>query len=203
MSENPSASKTSDVIALRRLGRNADHGFALHPDADARTAAAAALGIDAVRKLRFEGTLSPIGRSDWSLSARLGATVVQPCVVSLAPVTTRIDTDVTRRYLADFTEPDAEEAEMPEDDTAEALPDRLDLGALMLEALALALPDYPRADDAALETRQFAAPGVTPMSDEDAKPLAGLAALRDAMDGAEGDDGAEREARAEDDDDPK
>jgi uncharacterized metal-binding protein YceD (DUF177 family) len=57
-----------------------------------------------------------------------------------------------RRYLADWQEPAAEEAEMPEDDTTEALPDRLDLSAVMAEALALALPDYPRAPDAEMET---------------------------------------------------
>jgi uncharacterized metal-binding protein YceD (DUF177 family) len=114
---------------------------------------------------------------------------VQPCVATLAPVTTRIDTDVTRLYLADWQEPEGEEAEMPEDDTTEALPDRVDLAAVMAEALALALPDYPRASDAEIGTTQFAAPGVTPMTDEDAKPLAGLAALRDRMreDGEDGD----------------
>jgi hypothetical protein len=41
---------------------------------------------------------------------------------------------------------------MPEDDTTEALPERLDLSAVMAEALALALPDYPRAPDAEMET---------------------------------------------------
>jgi hypothetical protein len=56
----------------------------------------------------------------------------------------------------------------------------------MAEALALALPDYPRAPDAEMETGQFAAPGVDPMTDEDAKPLAGLAALRARMDGENG-----------------
>jgi uncharacterized metal-binding protein YceD (DUF177 family) len=88
---------------------------------------------------------------------------------------------VTRRYLADWREPTGEEAEMPEDDTTEALPEALDLAAVMAEALALALPDYPRAPDAETQTRQFAAPGVKPMTDDDAKPLAGLAALRDRM----------------------
>jgi hypothetical protein len=48
--------------------------------------------------------------------------------VTLASVTTRIDTGVARRYLADWQEPTGEEAEMPEDDTTEALPARLDLG---------------------------------------------------------------------------
>jgi hypothetical protein len=64
------------------------------------------------------------GRARLAAGGRLGATVVQPCVATLAPVTTRIETGVTRRYLADWQEPEGEEAEMPEDDTTEALPDR-------------------------------------------------------------------------------
>ncbi|MFW5641972.1 MAG: YceD family protein [Roseicyclus sp.] len=171
----------TDPIPLRRLSRAAPVPVMREPGPEARAAAAEALGLEALRKLRLSGALIPEGRADWRLEARLGATVVQPCVVTLAPVTTRIDIDLARRYRADFEEPAADEAEMPEDDTAEALPDRLDLSAVMLEALALALPDYPRAEGADLAERHFAPPGVAPMTDEDARPLAGLAALRDRM----------------------
>lgn len=180
---------SGQVLDLRRRARAAI-SFSLLPDAAARQAAAGSLGIEAVRKLRFEGVLEPAGGDDWRLEAALGATVVQPCVVTLAPVTTRIDTRVTRLYLADYAEPEGEEVEMPEDDTVEPLPDRLDLSAVMLEALALALPDYPRAEGAELGEANFAGPGVTPMTDDEAKPLAGLAALRDRMrDGSDDESG--------------
>jgi len=167
-------------IHLRRQPRAAV-SFDLRPEPGACAQIAEALDITALRKLRFSGTLEPDGARDWHLAATLGATVVQPCVVTLAPVTTRIDTPVSRRYLADWQEPAGDEAEMPEDDTTEALPDTLDLASVMAEALALALPDYPRAPDAEIESAQFTAPGVKPMTDEDAKPLAGLAALRDRL----------------------
>jgi uncharacterized metal-binding protein YceD (DUF177 family) len=108
--------------------------------------------------------------------------VVQPCVVTLAPVTTRIEEDVERRFLADPPPMPEGEVEMPGDESAEPLPDVIDLGAVLAEALALALPDYPRAEGAALEEAQFAAPGTRPMSDDDAKPFAGLAGLRDDLD---------------------
>jgi uncharacterized metal-binding protein YceD (DUF177 family) len=172
--------RRSARLNLRRQSRAAVP-VDLRPDAEACADLAEKLAINAVRKLRFIGTLEPEGAQDWRLTADLGATVVQPCVATLAPVTTRLETTVTRRYLADWREPTGEEAEMPEDDTTEALPEALDLAAVMAEALALALPDYPRAPDAETQTRQFAAPGVKPMTDDDAKPLAGLAALRDRM----------------------
>ncbi len=176
------------ILPLARLGRAAPTPFKLEPDAEARAKMARDLGADALRKLRLEGELTPTGKHDWRLEARLGVTAVQPCVVTLEPVTTRIDTVVTRQYRADVAEPSDEEVEMPEDDTIEALPQNLNLMDLLSEAVALALPDYPRAEGVALGEAVFAAPGVAPMTDEDAKPLAGLAALRDQM--KKGDDDA-------------
>jgi len=166
-------------LTLARLPRGRDMDVDLTPDAAERTALADDLGLSALRKLRLTGRLSPEGAQDWRLTAKLGATVVQPCVITAEPVTTRIDETVTRRYLAEMPEPDGEEVEMPEDDSAEPLPAVLDLSAVIAEALALALPPYPRAPGAALEEAVFAPPGVTPLTDEAAKPLAGLAALRD------------------------
>ena len=44
-------------------------------------------------------------------------------------------------------EPEGGEVEMPQDDATEALGDTIDLHGLFAEALALALPDFPRAPD--------------------------------------------------------
>jgi uncharacterized metal-binding protein YceD (DUF177 family) len=172
-------------LPLARLSRGAEKEIGLVPDAEARARLAEELGLLGLRKLRLTGRLIPEGKRDWRLEASLGATVVQPCVVTAEPVTTRIDEPLTRRYLAQMPEPEGDEVEMPEDDTAEPLPATLDLAAVIAEALALALPLYPRAEGATLDSAQFAAPGVAPMTDEDAKPLAGLAALRDRLKGGE------------------
>lgn len=156
--------------------------FELRPTPEENRAIADDLGISGLRKLSFKGELAPEGKKDWRLIAHLGATVTQPCVVTLAPVTTRIEEEVERLYLAHMPElPDDEEVEMPEDDRAEALPDMLDLQAVMTEALALALPLYPRAADAELGETVVTEPGKTPLKDEDTKPFAGLAALRDTL----------------------
>lgn len=159
----------------------------LEPSADERQAVAEALGIVAVRKLRLEGELKPQGRSDWRLEASLGATVVQACVATLDPVTTRIDEPVKRTWMAGLPEPEGAEVELPEDDV-EPLPAVLDLGAVMVEALALALPPYPRAEGAAEVDLTVAAPGVAPLTDEAMKPFSGLAGLRDKLGGDEGDE---------------
>ena len=157
-------------------------GFSLRPEADARHALAEALGILGIRKLTFSGTVSPDGADDLSLEAMLGATVVQACVVTLEPVTTRIDQKVTRRYLSEMpTLPDADEVEMPEDDTLEDLPSEIDLDELLSEALSLALPEWPRAKGVDPVDMAVTEPGKTPMSDEDTKPFAALKSLKDGL----------------------
>ena len=166
------------VLRLADLPHNGARPFDIAPDAAGCRAVADTLGINAVRKLRFAGTLTPEGRTDWRLTAQLGATVVQDCVVTLDPVTTRIEEEVLRVYRADIEPPAMGEIEMPEDDTEEALPAELDIAAVMIEALALALPPYPRKADAAPLDVVVTEPGKAPMTREEARPFAGLAALR-------------------------
>ena len=152
--------------------------FHLRPEPDAMSRLADSLGLTVLRKLSFKGKLAAQNRRDWHLTARLGATVVQPCVVSHAPVTTRIDTDVTRVFVADLKEPLENESKMRIDDNVEPLPEWIDLSEILRESLILMLPDYPRKQDAHLHQSAFTEPGTAPMRDEDAHPFAQLASLR-------------------------
>jgi uncharacterized metal-binding protein YceD (DUF177 family) len=107
--------------------------------------------------------------------------------VTLDPVTTRIEETVERVYVPEeayFEEEDdiGGESEMPEDTSTEPLGMVISARDAMIESLLLALPQYPRATDADLGEAVFAEDGVTPLKDEDTKPFAGLAALRDQLD---------------------
>ncbi|MBM2577705.1 DUF177 domain-containing protein [Jannaschia sp. Os4] len=154
-------------------------------DAPQAAALADRLGVDALRKVRLEGRLGP-SEGGWTLSARLGATVVQPCGVTLEPVTTRVEEPVAIRYLRDLPEESRGEGEgeegveVPEEDI-EPLADVIDLGAVLEEALALAVPAFPRAAGADAVEMRAAPPGAAPLDDEAVKPFAGLAALKAKM----------------------
>ena len=176
-----SQSLPQKVIRLADLAGRKEFSFVIEPDSAGRDAIVAELALRGLRKLRFEGALRPLGRTDWRLEARLGATAVQDCVVTLDPVTTRIDESVTRSYVAEMPEIEPGEVEMPEDDTVDPLPVTLDLAEVMIEALALALPAFPRAEGAELGSLVVTAPGLTPMTDEVARPFAGLGALKKAL----------------------
>lgn len=172
---SPHALRVSD------LKQNSATAFALRPESDALKNLTQELELLGLRKLSFNGDVKAQGASDWLLSAKLGATVVQPCGVTLEPVTTRIDVPVRRIYLSTPLEEDAPEIEMPEDDSMEPLGHWIDPEQVMIEALVLALPLYPRSEGAELGERVYAEPGVKPMRDEDARPFAGLAALKDQL----------------------
>lgn len=177
---SPAPSRTDRPVRLADLG-NRGIDFEIVPGPEVLDDLAGRLDLLALRKLRFAGHLRPDGPRDWRLDAQIGGTVVQPCRVTLEPVTTRIDEPVVRRYLARWNDPTENEAEMPGDDSAEPLPETLDLGAVMAEALALALPPFPRAEGVDLDAQAFTEPSKTPLTDDDIKPFAGLASLRDRL----------------------
>ncbi|MEM1238033.1 MAG: DUF177 domain-containing protein [Pseudomonadota bacterium] len=176
----------TSLIPLAKLPADGPHSFEWVPDKAALQALADDLGILGLRKARAAITLTPQGKRDWQLQATWGATVIQSCVVTLAPVTTRIEGTDSIHYTARMPEITDAETEMPEDETLEPLPAEISLTEVLREMIALALPAYPRAEGAEIQQATFAAEGVTPMSDEDAKPFAGLAGLKEKLEKGDG-----------------
>lgn len=182
-------------LAVSSLSQRKPTRFLIQPEAEERARLAEELGIQGIRKLRFEGELRASGKHDWLMQATLGATVVQDCVVTLEPVTTRIDTPVMRLFSADAAEDAARagETEMPQDDTVEPLGEWICPASVMAETLALELPAYPRAaglDTGAADMAQTPQ-GPAPVQDssddpERPKPFAALAALKDKLEKGEG-----------------
>jgi uncharacterized metal-binding protein YceD (DUF177 family) len=168
----------SEPYRVAALASRKPTRFDIAPNAEMRAAVAAYLGITAIRKLRFVGTITPKGRNDFVLEAVLEAVVEQPCSISLVPVVTDLREKVLRVYLAKWDTPSGDEMEMPEDDNSEPLGEVIDAGHVIVEALSLALPTFPRAPGAVLDSAEFTAPGTAPLRDEDLKPFAGLAALK-------------------------
>jgi uncharacterized metal-binding protein YceD (DUF177 family) len=181
---NPQSPDNPDfarVVTLRQLRDLERFEFDIAPNPAEAAALARLLGAQALRKLRFAGRLTPLPGGGWRLEAELGASVVQTCVVTLEPVTTRIDQPVRRSFLPAPAAAAELVIEPDEDDEIEPLGDRIDLGLVATEALALALPAYPRKPGVALGA---ASAGRGGEPDEPAqKPFAALAALRGKLDG--------------------
>ena len=182
------------VLDVSTLTKRKRTQIDLRPDSAQTKALMQDLKLSGLRKVSFKGQLTPTGKHDFLLVTELGATAVQPCTITLEPVTTRIETEIIRRFVADMpergAEADAEEDEfggtaMLEDDTIEPLGRAIDLWRVLSEALALELPDYPRAEGAELGTVNITEPGKTALDEEAIKTFAGLAALKDKLEGKE------------------
>jgi hypothetical protein len=174
------------VIAVSQLRGLREMPFDLAPTPDEAAAVARLMGLRGLRKMRFHGHLAPGPAGAWLLAAELGATVTQTCVVSLEPVVSRIDIPVTRRFVPDLATESPEVTVATLEDEAEEidpLGDRIDLGRVALEALALALPAYPRKPGAVLGALAVGPPGATEPVEAEIRPFAALAALRGKADG--------------------
>lgn len=143
----------SHRLRVAHLNPRSATAINLSPDAAARAAIAEDLGLIELTEFRFAGQIAPIGGAAWELTGRLRARVVQPCVVTLDPVGTRIDEQVRRVFSPHATLPEEEEVEMPDDET-EPLGQFIDAAEVAVEALALALPLYPRKEGVALDAAE-------------------------------------------------
>lgn len=155
--------------------------FTYAPDEAERRAIADDLDLLALKGLELTGEIRPTGRDELVLEARLTARADQPCSVTLVPVPATVDEPVRRRYVAGYEMPEGDEVEMPEDDTVEPMPEVIDLAEIAAEALALALPLYPRAPGAEFSQTLHALDGVAPLSDADVKPFSALQGLAEQL----------------------
>ena len=167
------------MLRLGELPPGQSHGFRAEPDSAETEAIAKMLDVSKLRKLRLTGRVEQSDDGDWRLEAELGATVTQDCVVTLEPVVTRIDESITRKYLRNVPDtPAGDEEEVDVDDSIEPLSAELDIGALLIEELALALPQYPRVENVDPFEACYASADADPLDDVVMKPFAGLAKLR-------------------------
>lgn len=184
MSVPPKASQPSmGRIAADDIPANRPLPVTLELTSAELAAIAEEIGALGIGKFRFEGKLSRPSDTEIHLDATLGASVTQPCVVTLGPVRTRVDEPVRRRFTTQLETPEQAEYHLREDEDVEVDPltGEIDLIEIIREALILALPAFPRAEGAALPATAAAPPGTEPLSEEAARPFAALAALKSKM----------------------
>jgi uncharacterized metal-binding protein YceD (DUF177 family) len=131
--------------------------------ADERMALARHLGLVSLERLRAELLISP---EDGMIGVRgtLRAELTQSCVLTLEPVTCRIEAPVQRQFGPDDSEEggdDNEEFSLQSADPPDPVIDGLiDLGAVVAEQLALEINPFPRAPDADFDAVESADAGI-------------------------------------------
>ena len=169
----------SRPLALDSIGEGV-RAIEVEASAEERAALAGRFGIRSIEALRAELRVS---RRPEALFAdgRLHAEVVQTCVASGEDVPAAIDEAFAIRFLpAGAAEPAEDEVELSAEDcdTVFYTGNAIDLGEAVAETLALALDPFPRSPNADAALKEA---GV--LSESEAGPFAGLAALRDRLKG--------------------
>jgi len=170
------------ILMTEAVPANRPLGVSLVLDDDELEQLAQDIGASRITKFRFEGNLEYVSATELLLRAEVGATVTQPCVVSLAPVRTRVDEEVTRKF-GSLELPEQAEYQLLEDEDVDIDPlgDTIDLLAVARETLILALPAYPRASGADLSMTTAGPPGSEPLDEAAMRPFAALAALKNKL----------------------
>lgn len=114
------------------------------------------------------------------------AGVVQQCVVSLEPLETKIEEEFSLDF--DLLSPDEQDAPQevleeevafdPEEEREPLNGQMLDLGELLTQQMAIALPAFPRKPEAALERSQWGSEAVEEEFSEEVSPFSKLKELK-------------------------
>ena len=176
--------KDGNILIVAELSQNKPYKFSLKWEQPELNAYLAPMDLRALSKVTIIGQIVAEGGKNWYLSAKVGATAVQTCVITMEDIKTRLDKNISRRYFADFESYEVTlTSEEVLDDEAEAVPEKIDILKLALETISIGLDDFPRKEGTALEPVLSAPKGVVPLTDDAIKPFAGLASLRDKLKG--------------------
>ena len=172
----------SQKIELAQLTKNKEINFEFTSTLVFETKLKKQLNLLNLDKLKFAGVLKPLEKSDWRMYAKLGATVEQSCVLTLEPVTTRIDTNFIRDFQTISAPSDTKiTPNETSDDTKEIVENSINLCSVLCEVLSLELPDYPKIKNINVLQTEFGPPGKSPLTDETSKPFAILSSFRDKL----------------------
>lgn len=146
-------------------------------------ALARSIEIPAVERLEVHYHIKPLSGGRYRLEGTLKADIVQSCIVTLDPVRTTIDDRLEVEFRSDAPQEPAgklgEELIVLEATEYEPLEhNRLDVGRIVVETLAAAMPAYPRSPGAALEQHEAG-----PAKPGPANPFAVLAGWKPKTDG--------------------
>jgi hypothetical protein len=151
--DKPSFSRPVRVGEIPAMGRN----FPITTTEQERAELARQLGLPAIAELTAKLLVVPFRKAGLAVDGSLHARVTQTCVVTLEDFESTVDAPVSIRFSTDGVDPNAEFdlAELT-DPEAEDPPDllvggQIDLGAVMIEFLALELDPYPRKPGVAFE----------------------------------------------------
>lgn len=163
--------RLSRPVSIRRLVR--EERIAIEASAEERAAIAEELDLLSLDSLTADITLRPWRQEGVRVEGRVRGSLSQACVVTLEPVATTVDEEISLRLHPDAVESGPIEVDVDATDPPELLEeDVIDVGAIVLEHFVLGIEPYPRVAGVEFEV---------PQEEDDEKepsPFAVLASLK-------------------------
>tara|TARA_B100000965_G_C19225712_1_gene597861 strand:- start:76 stop:630 length:555 start_codon:yes stop_codon:yes gene_type:complete len=152
------------VIPLKVLRQTKKFAFQYTSNLKALTELTRILKIEELKAFSFQGQIFQLNEHDYTLRASFDATVVQLCIISLNPIKTKISNKINQSYIDQENSQKTKYLLIDHDSIEkEQFKSEINVGDIMLEALSLEIPLYPRKKNAKFE-------GIT-VTDSEIKPL--------------------------------
>ena len=103
------------------------------------------LNIEELKVFSFQGQFIQVNKNDYILSASFNATLIQLCIISLRPIKTKINHKINQCYSAEEKVNKSKYISIDHDSVEkEQIKSEINVGDIMLEALSLEIPLYPK-----------------------------------------------------------
>ena len=166
---------TDLVISSKDLIKSRNHYINYVYSEEEKSKLTNTLDIGKVISLSFESTLSQNRNENYRFLASVSAIIVQNCIITLAPVKTKLNFTVERHYCvrnsvlnSKITIPNILKEEV------EYLEKTLDVNEVIFEALSLEIPDYPRRKNAQFKGISVTQNGLKPLEEPEDNPFSAL-----------------------------
>ena len=136
--------QNQNKLVVSKLISQKGHKFNLSPRKDTLQEISEKLDVLLLKTLSFSGQIYPINSHDLKLNARLNAVVIQTCGISLEPMKTTLETNVTRIFSRDWDESKLRLDETSMETSIERQKETINLMEILIEELALEIPVYPK-----------------------------------------------------------
>ena len=136
--------QNQNKLIVSKLISQKNHRFNLSPRKDTLEEISEKLGVLSLKDLSFSGQIYPINSHDLKLDAKLKAIVIQTCGISLEPMKTALETNVTRIFSRDWDESQLRLDETSIETSIERQKNIINLMEILTEELALEVPLYPK-----------------------------------------------------------
>ena len=152
------------VIPLKVLRQTKKFTFQYTSNLKELTELTRILKIEELKAFSFHGQFFQLNENDYMLRASFNATLVQLCIISLNPIRTKISNKINQSYSDEDNNQKTNHLLIDHDSIEkEQIKSEINVGDIMLEALSLEIPLYPKKKNAKFE-------GIT-VTESEIKPL--------------------------------